>query len=408
MQDRPRHRRRRLALALGWAGALAVGVIAGGSLALGGGHAAWWLLPFLPLLALHPLMDRPGGVPVLMYHSVSSEPGWLPWADTISLRPEAFERQLRILRSRGHAPISLGHLVESRRTGGALPARPVVVTLDDGYLDNWVAAWPLLRRYRVPATVFVSLDFIEPDERPRPNLDDIDAGRATADDLRWAGYLNRGEIARLVDEGLVDIQAHGTDHGRVEIGPEECDVVGPTNWRRLAWVQWRAMEGAKWGWHRTDEPVAAPYGTAVRRNEPALAARRWTPRGVETAREWEERLRGVLRRCREELATLTGNTVRFFCWPEHGVTRQTHEIAIEEGFEATCGGDLGENRPGDDPTFVGRVHSGERILGFSMDWADDLLFHAKLRTHQGCYYWFVPLLAGHLCARWMRSRRSRP
>lgn len=387
-----------------WLVAVGGALAAGGALATARGSGAWWALPLLPIALLHPWMNRPGAVPVLMYHSVSAQSEWLPWARDISIRPATFERQMALLARRGHTAVSLADLVERRLSGRALPGRPVVVTLDDGYLDNWVAAEPILRRHRVPATVFVSLDFIEPGEAPRPRLDDLDAGRVEREDVRWAGYLNRGEIARLAAGGLVDVQAHGVDHGRVETGPEQVDTLSRDNWRSLAWVQWRTMKGPKWHWYRSTDPPAVPLGTPVRASAPALGAREWTPRGLEAPEAWEERVRASLERCRHELGEITGRPVRFFCWPEHGTSPRAREIALEVGFEATCGGDLGENRPTDDPTFVCRVHSGEKSLGFSWSWADDLLFHAKLRTHQGCLYWFPPLLLAHRVRRLVDRR----
>ena len=48
----------------------------------------------------------------------------------------------------------------------------VVLTFDDGYLDNWVAVMPLLRKYGQKAIIFMSTDFIDPTSQSRPTLDE--------------------------------------------------------------------------------------------------------------------------------------------------------------------------------------------------------------------------------------------
>ena len=65
------------------------------NLSVFGATGLWWIAaPLLAVLAtglaLHPMMKRRAGVPVLVWHSVSDRPGWLPWASEISVRPESF------------------------------------------------------------------------------------------------------------------------------------------------------------------------------------------------------------------------------------------------------------------------------------------------------------------------------
>jgi peptidoglycan/xylan/chitin deacetylase (PgdA/CDA1 family) len=92
---------------------------------------------------------------ILIYHRV------LPRHDP--MRPDEptiaeFEWQMRILRSNFN-PLPLVDAVERLRTG-TLPARAICVTFDDGYADNELHALPVLRKYAIPATVFVSTGFL--------------------------------------------------------------------------------------------------------------------------------------------------------------------------------------------------------------------------------------------------------
>jgi peptidoglycan/xylan/chitin deacetylase (PgdA/CDA1 family) len=342
-------------------------------------------------------MRRPGGVPVLVYHSVSPDQGWLPWSDRIAVTPETFDRHLTLLRRRGFTVLGNRVFLDHRAAGLPMPPRPAVIHLDDGYLDNWVAAVPILRRHGLPATIMVSLDFIEPGDLLRPTLDDVAAGRAAPGDLDWQGYVNRAEIAAIERGGLVAIEAHGTDHGRVETGPAVVDVLAPDNWRRLAWVQWRAMAGDKSGWFRTAEPPRVPLGTPVRCNAPALAARAWRDAGTETAAAWLDRVGAVLAASRDRLGAVLGRPVTLFCWPENAVTPEVHALALSLGYRATTGG-RGENRPGEDPTVISRVHAGDRALGLRWDALDDLHLLASCRAFHGNYYWCLPLFAIHALA----------
>lgn len=91
--------------------------------------------------------------PILEYHKVGLHKG--DHVPTVS--PQAFERQLALLKRWGVQVWPLGDLVEAWRAGRRLPWRCTAITFDDGYLETYTIAWPLLKRYGFPATVFVSV-----------------------------------------------------------------------------------------------------------------------------------------------------------------------------------------------------------------------------------------------------------
>ncbi|MBF0374922.1 MAG: polysaccharide deacetylase family protein [Alphaproteobacteria bacterium] len=367
-----------------------------------GGWVALALTGTLAGLAIgHRWMKDEGGVPVLTYHSISDDGGWLPWRSNV-VTPETFDRHMRMLRERGLGVIRTRDLIEARQSGKTLPPRPVVVTLDDGALDNWVAALPILRRWGVPATLFVSLDFIENGNAVRPSLDDVEAGTVSRDALNWRGYLNWAEIEMIRREGLVDIQPHGIDHGRVDTGPREVGELTPANWRKLAWVQWRAIEGPKADWHLWEAPPVAPIGTKLRENAPALAAPAWRDEGgLEATEAFEARLREHL----ERPARVLGQS-DVFCWPENATCDTARRIACEVGYRATTAGD-GANRPGEDPRVISRVGVGDRVIGFRWPAIEALALWAAIRVFQGNLYWYFPLLALGLLRKAMRFTPSR-
>lgn len=113
--------------------------------------------PVARAVALLEFLDRPRRpvLPVLMYHRVDLEER-TPTLDPslISATPAEFERQVEYLASK-RRPLSLDELLDVRRGRMELPPRAVVVTFDDGYRDFQEHARPVLRRYGVPATLFV-------------------------------------------------------------------------------------------------------------------------------------------------------------------------------------------------------------------------------------------------------------
>ncbi len=389
--DRKAARRRAVAI---WAGGIA-GLGALAALAPSAGIPAAAPLAALPLwlwLADRKWMRRPGGIPCLTWHSVSRDPSWLPWAAETSVTPETLDRQLRCLSEMGCKPMDTVDFVRRRLSGKPVPPETVLLHFDDGYLDNRVAAAPILRRHGMRATLFVSLDFIEPDRPPVPSLDDTDTPP------RWDGYLSWAELAELDAGGfggVFDVQPHGVDHGRVPTGPRVVDRLTEGNWRRLAWMQWAAMPGAKHGWYRATSPPAVPLGTPVPESEAALAAPAWDGQASETEAAYAERVRRHLRACREAFQAHLGKVPTLFCWPQNRCSALARRIAAEEGYLATTAG-RGANREGENPAIISRVHVGERMAGFRWPWMDDLVFRAIVRCFQGNHYWYLVLIAARL------------
>jgi len=354
------------------------------------GSAVCLVLLIFAVLLSRRWMFAPGAVPVLTYHSVSAAPDWSPWSDGLSLPPETFERQLKILAKGGYNVIPTGELLKARRAGRHVPERSVVLHFDDGYLDNWVAVYPLLERYGMPATIFASMEFIAPGEELRPTLREVAEGHCDRADLEWDGYANWAELRAMQASGLVDIEPHGIDHGRVPIGPGVVDRLTPGNWRRYAWLQWANMPGDKSSWYDHDEPPAMGYGSDVLENDSALAVPAWLDGMHETEAEYVARVRAALRRSKDELSHGLDKEVRLFCWPHNRCSSLARAIAEEEGYWATTGGS-GENRLGENPKIVSRTHAGDAALGWRWNWVDDFAFWAALRLYSGSYYWYIVL-----------------
>ena len=94
-------------------------------------------------------------VPILMYHSIGYKDG-----DSFFVSPENFSRQLDYISRKGYEVISLDELVSIIKDNKSFKRNKVVITFDDGYKDNFTHAYPVLKRYGFPATIFLVTDLI--------------------------------------------------------------------------------------------------------------------------------------------------------------------------------------------------------------------------------------------------------
>ncbi|MFG2355518.1 polysaccharide deacetylase family protein [Streptomyces sp. NPDC048521] len=97
-------------------------------------------------------------VPILMYHSVAAAPNDATRA--LSVAPEAFAEQMALIGGLGLTPVTTADLAARWRSGRPLPARPVLITFDDGYEGVHRHALPALAEHGFPATLFVSTGWI--------------------------------------------------------------------------------------------------------------------------------------------------------------------------------------------------------------------------------------------------------
>lgn len=95
------------------------------------------------------------GLPVLMYHQLHPTR-----RDALTVTPEQFESQLQFLQSAGYQPITCRQVIDHLDRGTPLPERCVLLTFDDGYVNNLELAYPLLARYGFKATIFLPVGLL--------------------------------------------------------------------------------------------------------------------------------------------------------------------------------------------------------------------------------------------------------
>jgi peptidoglycan/xylan/chitin deacetylase (PgdA/CDA1 family) len=130
-------------------------------------------------------------VPVLMYHYISAVPANQAadrFAVDLRVPPDLFEQHLAYLRSQGYNTLSVPALWIALNGGEALPAKPIILTFDDGYADAYANALPLLKKYGFTGTFFVTCNLI---------------GKP--------GYMTWDQVRELDTSGM-DIESHAMDH----------------------------------------------------------------------------------------------------------------------------------------------------------------------------------------------------
>jgi peptidoglycan/xylan/chitin deacetylase (PgdA/CDA1 family) len=135
-------------------------------------------------------------IPILCYHRFGSR------SSQLTVTPAAFEAQMDYLARNGYNVIPLSRLPGFLEGKEALPRKTVVVTIDDGYRSTHDIAYPILKKYGFPATVFLYSDFV-----------------GASDALTWP------QMKEMADSGLIDIQPHSKTHANLALRlPEETEA----------------------------------------------------------------------------------------------------------------------------------------------------------------------------------------
>lgn len=97
-------------------------------------------------------------IPVLMYHRIADlteKEARSPLMRDLTVSPSDFEEQMKYLVDNGFTLLLAREIEEAVKQGKSLPEKAVAVTMDDGYKDNFEEAFPILRKHKLPATIFL-------------------------------------------------------------------------------------------------------------------------------------------------------------------------------------------------------------------------------------------------------------
>lgn len=138
-------------------------------------------------LSVKVFLDAVYRVPIMMYHFIdyTSDKG-----DKRVVSPEAFEAQMKYLHDKSYNVVPLEKAVWYIEHREKPPSKTVAITMDDGYKDNYVYAYPVLKKYHIPATIFVIVNLVGKEKI----------------------YMNWDEVKEMSGSGIIDIESHTKTH----------------------------------------------------------------------------------------------------------------------------------------------------------------------------------------------------
>jgi len=191
--------------------------------------SAFFFAVLFPLLAVTPGFG--GDATVLIYHRFDEQR-----YPTTNVSQERFREQLLYLREHNYQVIPLARLVGSLKTGTPLPDKAVVITIDDGYKSVYEKAWPELKAFGYPFTVFLY---------------------TKATENRHWDYMTWAQVKELQAAG-VDFQDHGYAHNRMANLPPAMPVDQYLAWIEADLVKSRELFAERLG--TAPQFFAIPYG----------------------------------------------------------------------------------------------------------------------------------------------------
>lgn len=215
---------------------------------------------------------RAGEIPILAYHRVfdiGQEQAFSFDPDLVSASSPAFAWQMLYLKKRYH-PITFQTLLNAMDGKEQLPSRPVIVSFDDGYDDNYLNAFPVLRSLGMPATIFVSTGYVGSGkpfwfDLATHILYHLPNGNLTVKDLGITLPLDTDVNSRRIAAGrLVGALKRVGNAQRLGIldwlEREHGDAMRPADFRLsrpLSWDQIREMSaaGIEFGSHTVNHPI---------------------------------------------------------------------------------------------------------------------------------------------------------
>ena len=135
-----------------------------------------------------PAVNTTASVMVLCYHNIEDKSAMKALTITIA----EFEKQLQAIKDEGFSVIGMQDFLAWRRSEKEIPAKSCIITIDDGWVSGYTNAWPLLKKFGYPFTLFIYVNYVG------------SGGKS----LSWE------QLAEMRDAG-VDIQSHTYSHSNL-------------------------------------------------------------------------------------------------------------------------------------------------------------------------------------------------
>lgn len=371
-------------------------------------------------------------VPVLMFHSVGLENhNWI-FSD-ISEPLDTFERKIKLFKKFSFNTVFWDELYNYMAKKRRLPKNSIMLTFDDGYLDNWVYVFPIIKKYKIKITIFVNPEFVDPSKKKRLNLEDYWKGNCSFSDLKPAGFLNWPEMKEMEESGYVDIQSHSLTHTWYFADPEIVDYHRPLNIRSpYPWLFWNERPSEKYLYLNEKQSSFLKYGYPVFKHDKALVVKKYQPdqnliksltdfvesnggnnffedkewknrldnhvefflkenkinHKYESDDEYEKRLRFELEQSKKIIEKNLNKKIDFICWPGGGNNKKLKKLAKDMGYKSwtlsSSDKTFFKNQPGTDPENIKRIVTGNTVSvkGYGKGKAGPILQILRINSHR--------------------------
>lgn len=131
-------------------------------------------------------------MPVLMHHSVNSNP---KKSCEYVITPQDLEKDLQYIRQEGYTTVTVSDLIAYVQQNAPLPAKPIMITFDDGYYNNYLNVFPLLQKYEMRAVISIIVGETDRYSELNENHENY-------------SYLTWEMVNEMMESGLVEFQNH--------------------------------------------------------------------------------------------------------------------------------------------------------------------------------------------------------
>ena len=156
-------------------------------------------------------------VPVLNYHQINDTE-----KNSLTLNTEQFAAQMQYLKDAGYTTITIADMIAAWDNAATLPEKPIIITFDDGYMDNYRHAFPILQQYDFKATIFVVTDYLN----------------------TYPNYLTWDDAYAMQETGLIEFESHTLSHQDLTQTKSEEAIRWQLNGSRQA-LKWHLKKDAR-------------------------------------------------------------------------------------------------------------------------------------------------------------------
>jgi peptidoglycan/xylan/chitin deacetylase (PgdA/CDA1 family) len=275
------------------------------------------------------------------------------FGDGVGATPaRAFAEQLAYLWAH-YAIVPLSAVQQHLREGRPLPNPAAAITVDDGYRDFYEVAFPILRRYDAPATLFAVTDFVDGrswiwTDKARYILARANEQRVPAVASEWGidpgpGRASCLAVAGRINEALKREPDEAKDRSIARIAAQlgvEVPAVPPADYAAATWSELRAMSaaGVEVGSHTVTHPIL----TRVR----------------------ADRLACELTDSRRRLEAMLDRPATVFCYPNGDYNRAIRDEVARAGYRLAVTTEPGLNDEASDPLALRRIHTETDLTHF--------------------------------------------